>query len=90
MVRVDPDLRCAAMLVYGCQLVVLPLKKDFSSDDPTARCGVFPAVPLVHAHIFHEYWLSSGILTKTFVWKMCELESSRNAYVWDSLASSRV
>ncbi|XP_049318035.1 cleavage and polyadenylation specificity factor subunit 1 [Bactrocera dorsalis] len=33
MVRVDPDSRCAVMLVYGKQLVVLPFRKDNSLDE---------------------------------------------------------
>lgn len=33
MVRVDPDNRCAVMLVYGKKLVVLPFRKDNSLDE---------------------------------------------------------
>ncbi|XP_037944960.1 cleavage and polyadenylation specificity factor subunit 1 [Teleopsis dalmanni] len=33
MVRVDPDSRCAVMLVYGKRLVVLPFRKDNSLDE---------------------------------------------------------
>uniref|UniRef100_A0A4W5QAZ0 Cleavage and polyadenylation specificity factor subunit 1 n=1 Tax=Hucho hucho TaxID=62062 RepID=A0A4W5QAZ0_9TELE len=33
MVRVDPENRCAVMLVYGTQLVVLPFRKDTLTDD---------------------------------------------------------
>ena len=32
-VRVDPDSRCAVMLVYGKRLVVLPFRKDSSLDE---------------------------------------------------------
>lgn len=33
IVRVDPDNRCAVMLVYGKKLVVLPFRKDSSLDE---------------------------------------------------------
>lgn len=33
IVRVDPEGRCAVMLIYGRKLVVLPFKKDPSLDD---------------------------------------------------------
>ncbi|XP_020283303.1 cleavage and polyadenylation specificity factor subunit 1 [Pseudomyrmex gracilis] len=33
IVRVDPEGRCAAMLIYGRKLVVLPFRKDPSLDD---------------------------------------------------------
>lgn len=33
IVRVDPDNRCAVMLVYGRKLVVLPFRKDSSLDE---------------------------------------------------------
>ena len=33
IVRVDPDNRCAVMLVYGKKLVVLPFRKDNSLDE---------------------------------------------------------
>ncbi|XP_053916543.1 cleavage and polyadenylation specificity factor subunit 1-like [Cuculus canorus] len=36
VVRVDPDGRCAAMLIYGTRLVVLPFRRDSLSDDHDA------------------------------------------------------
>ncbi|XP_053401547.1 cleavage and polyadenylation specificity factor subunit 1-like [Mercenaria mercenaria] len=32
-IRIDPDGRCAAMLIYGTKLVVLPFRKDVYSED---------------------------------------------------------
>ena len=33
IIRVDPDNRCAAMLVYGQQLVILPFRRDTVMDN---------------------------------------------------------
>ena len=32
LVRVDPEGRCACMLIYGSRLVILPFKKDTLPD----------------------------------------------------------
>ncbi|XP_067007220.1 cleavage and polyadenylation specificity factor subunit 1 isoform X2 [Anabrus simplex] len=39
MVRVDPEGRCAVMLVYGRKLVVLPFRRDTALDDPDLSLG---------------------------------------------------
>lgn len=39
IVRVDPENRCAVMLVYGTKLVVLPFRKDTLTDEQEAGVG---------------------------------------------------
>uniref|UniRef100_A0A4W3GPJ6 Cleavage and polyadenylation specificity factor subunit 1 n=1 Tax=Callorhinchus milii TaxID=7868 RepID=A0A4W3GPJ6_CALMI len=39
LVRVDPDGRCAVMLIYGTQLVVLPFRRDTLSDEQDGVMG---------------------------------------------------
>ena len=39
IVRVDPENRCAVMLVYGTQLVVLPFRKDTLTDEQEGGVG---------------------------------------------------
>lgn len=38
-VRVDPDGRCAVMLIYGTRLVVLPFRRDSLSDEHEGLVG---------------------------------------------------
>ena len=39
IVRVDPEGRCAVMLTYGNKLVVLPFRKETSSDEDPSGSG---------------------------------------------------
>lgn len=39
MVRVDPENRCAVMLVYGTCLVVLPFRRDTLTDEQEGIVG---------------------------------------------------
>ncbi|XP_036411332.1 cleavage and polyadenylation specificity factor subunit 1 [Megalops cyprinoides] len=39
IVRVDPENRCAVMLIYGTQLVVLPFRKDTLTDEQEGIVG---------------------------------------------------
>lgn len=39
IVRVDPENRCAVMLIYGTKLVVLPFRKDTLTDEQEVGVG---------------------------------------------------
>lgn len=39
IVRVDPENRCAVMLIYGTKLVVLPFRKDTLTDEQEGGLG---------------------------------------------------
>lgn len=39
IVRVDPENRCAVMLIYGSKLVVLPFRKDTLTDEQEGGVG---------------------------------------------------
>lgn len=39
IVRVDPENRCAVMLIYGTRLVVLPFRKDTLTDEQELGVG---------------------------------------------------
>ena len=47
--RVDPERRCAAMLIYGGKIVILPFRSDLAKDD------VDYASPLARRPILQSY-----------------------------------
>ncbi|KAL7640863.1 UNVERIFIED_CONTAM: hypothetical protein RMT77_008000 [Armadillidium vulgare] len=49
IVRVDPETRCACMLIYGRKIVVLPFRKELASDD------VDYSSPLARGPIMQSY-----------------------------------
>lgn len=49
LVRVDPENRCAVMLIYGTKLVVLPFRKDTLTDEQELGVGEGYACSLEHA-----------------------------------------
>ncbi|XP_043282051.1 cleavage and polyadenylation specificity factor subunit 1 isoform X2 [Venturia canescens] len=55
IVRVDPEGRCAVMLVYGRKLVVLPFRKDPSLDDAdlmdTAKMTTHHKTPILSSYM---------------------------------------
>ena len=58
---VDPDYRCAAMLIYGTKLVVLPYQRDEMAVDkkisPRLYTCTNPCAMLhTHAHM-HKCWI---------------------------------
>ncbi|XP_049880956.1 cleavage and polyadenylation specificity factor subunit 1 [Pectinophora gossypiella] len=61
-IRVDPECRCAVMLLYGKKLAVLPFRKDIASDEsdpleakPLADTKNQPAQPMTRAPTLASY-----------------------------------
>ncbi|XP_060948434.1 cleavage and polyadenylation specificity factor subunit 1 isoform X2 [Limanda limanda] len=62
MVRVDPENRCAVMLVYGTQLVVLPFRKDTLTDEQEGGVGEGPKSSFLPSYIIDVRELDEKLL----------------------------
>ncbi|KAK8376849.1 hypothetical protein O3P69_010050 [Scylla paramamosain] len=50
LVRVDPEARCAAMLIYGRKIVILPFRRDLKGDDVDYN-SAFSRGPVLQSYI---------------------------------------
>ncbi|KAL8570429.1 hypothetical protein ACOMHN_034464 [Nucella lapillus] len=66
LVRVDPDGRCAAMLVYGRHLVILPFRKDIVVDELDGA-GVSSKSPILSSYVIDLSKLDEKIINVTDV-----------------------
>ncbi|KAK1880931.1 Cleavage and polyadenylation specificity factor subunit 1 [Dissostichus eleginoides] len=62
IVRVDPENRCAVMLVYGTQLVVLPFRKDSITDEQEGGVGEGPKSNFLPSYIIDVRELDEKLL----------------------------
>ncbi|XP_062342830.1 cleavage and polyadenylation specificity factor subunit 1 [Osmerus eperlanus] len=62
IVRVDPENRCAVMLVYGTQLVVLPFRKDTLTDEQEGMVGERPKSSFMPSYIIDVRELDEKLL----------------------------
>ncbi|KAM6958697.1 cleavage and polyadenylation specificity factor subunit 1 [Aplochiton taeniatus] len=62
IVRVDPENRCAVMLVYGTQLVVLPFRKDTLTDEQEGLVGEGPKSSFLPSYIIDVRELDEKLL----------------------------
>lgn len=62
IVRVDPENRCAVMLVYGTKLVVLPFRKDTLTDEQEAGVGEGPKSSFLPSYIIDVRELDEKLL----------------------------
>uniref|UniRef100_A0A1A8MHN9 Cleavage and polyadenylation specificity factor subunit 1 n=3 Tax=Nothobranchius pienaari TaxID=704102 RepID=A0A1A8MHN9_9TELE len=62
IVRVDPENRCAVMLVYGTKLVVLPFRKDTLTDEQEGGMGEGPKSSFLPSYIIDVRELDEKLL----------------------------
>ncbi|XP_014854007.1 PREDICTED: cleavage and polyadenylation specificity factor subunit 1 [Poecilia mexicana] len=62
IVRVDPENRCAVMLVYGTKLVVLPFRKDTLTDEQENGVGEGPKSSFMPSYIIDVRELDEKLL----------------------------
>ncbi|XP_037549569.1 cleavage and polyadenylation specificity factor subunit 1 [Nematolebias whitei] len=62
IVRVDPENRCAVMLVYGTKLVVLPFRKDTLTDEQEGGVGEGPKSSFLPSYIVDVRELDEKLL----------------------------
>uniref|UniRef100_A0A669BVD2 Cleavage and polyadenylation specificity factor subunit 1 n=1 Tax=Oreochromis niloticus TaxID=8128 RepID=A0A669BVD2_ORENI len=62
VVRVDPENRCAVMLVYGTKLVVLPFRKDTLTDEQESGVGEGPKSSFLPSYIIDVRELDEKLL----------------------------
>nr|XP_057903484.1 cleavage and polyadenylation specificity factor subunit 1 isoform X2 [Doryrhamphus excisus]XP_057903485.1 cleavage and polyadenylation specificity factor subunit 1 isoform X2 [Doryrhamphus excisus]XP_057903486.1 cleavage and polyadenylation specificity factor subunit 1 isoform X2 [Doryrhamphus excisus] len=62
IVRVDPENRCAVMLVYGTKLVVLPFRKDTLTDEQEGGVGDGPKSSFLPSYIIDVRELDEKLL----------------------------
>uniref|UniRef100_A0A673AI61 Cleavage and polyadenylation specificity factor subunit 1 n=1 Tax=Sphaeramia orbicularis TaxID=375764 RepID=A0A673AI61_9TELE len=62
IVRVDPENRCAVMLIYGTKLVVLPFRKDTLADEQEGGVGEGPKSSFLPSYIIDVRELDEKLL----------------------------
>nr|XP_061808605.1 cleavage and polyadenylation specificity factor subunit 1 [Nerophis lumbriciformis] len=62
IVRVDPENRCAVMLIYGTKLVVLPFRKDTLADEQEGGVGDGPKSSFLPSYIIDVRELDEKLL----------------------------
>ncbi|KAM9776273.1 cleavage and polyadenylation specificity factor subunit 1 [Syngnathus typhle] len=62
IVRVDPENRCAVMLIYGTKLVVLPFRKDTLTDEQESGVGDGPKSSFLPSYIIDVRELDEKLL----------------------------